>query len=109
MSVHIDSPTDSTAILKELHLSRSGTGDRGTRVATMNFIVFVDDPAHRVWVLLRAQVVAQKHPCRLIVLDSTSATTGVEALRASASGGTSKVAAGPFCAVTTDTRLEMRA
>jgi glucose-6-phosphate dehydrogenase assembly protein OpcA len=78
MSVHIDSATDSTAILKELHHSRAGGGDQGTRVATMNFIVFVDDPAHRVWVLLRAQLVAQKHPCRLIVLDSTSATTGVE-------------------------------
>ena len=78
MSVHIDSATDSTAILKELHHSRAGGGDQGTRVATMNFIVFVDDPAHRVWVLLRAQLVAQMHPCRLIVLDSTNATTGVE-------------------------------
>jgi glucose-6-phosphate dehydrogenase assembly protein OpcA len=47
------------------------------RVATMNFVVFVDDPGHREWVLERAQRVAAKHPCRLVVLDATGTTTGV--------------------------------
>ena len=39
----------------------------------------------------------------------TSATTGTLAFMASASGGTSSVAAGPFCAVTTPTLWEIRA
>ena len=45
----------------------------------------------------------------LRVTSCTSATTGMEAFSASASGGTSSVAAGPFCAVTTPTRPDTRA
>ena len=39
----------------------------------------------------------------------TIATTGMDAFRASASPGTSRVAAGPFWAATTATRPEIRA
>jgi len=87
MSLHLDSPTDTNAILAQLDRSRHAGGDPGTRVVTMNFVVFVDDPAHRVWVLLRAQLVAQKHPSRLIVLDSTNATSGVEVSTATRENG----------------------
>jgi len=78
---HIESPTDVAAIQEELIKSRRVLGadieSTSASVVTMNFVVFVDDPAHRVWVLVRAQLVAQKHPSRLIVLDSTNAS-GVE-------------------------------
>jgi glucose-6-phosphate dehydrogenase assembly protein OpcA len=88
---HIESPTDVAAIQEQLHKSRveSGPGAASTSasVATMNFVVFVDDPAHRVWVLVRAQLVAQKHPSRLIVLDSTSAASGVEVSSATRENG----------------------
>jgi glucose-6-phosphate dehydrogenase assembly protein OpcA len=78
MPLHLDSATDVTAILRQLAQARSGTQDRGARVATMNFIVFVDDPVHRPWVLSRAEAVAEKHPSRLIVLDSTNSAVGVD-------------------------------
>jgi glucose-6-phosphate dehydrogenase assembly protein OpcA len=82
MATHSESVTDTAAILARLHAARREAADAGeagsARVATMNFIVFVDDAAHREWVLERALVVVQKHPARLIVLDSTDATMGVE-------------------------------
>lgn len=82
MSAHVESVTDVPAILEELRNSRrayaSAGSDAAARVATLNFVVFIDDPAHRDWVLERAGVVAAKHPSRLIVLDSTNATSGVD-------------------------------
>lgn len=73
--------TDTGSILQQLRRCRrdaavEGTG--GAQIATMNFIVFVDDAAHRPWVLERAQTVVEKHPARLIVFDSTGATSGVD-------------------------------
>jgi glucose-6-phosphate dehydrogenase assembly protein OpcA len=82
MSVRFDATTDVTAILQELRKSGSST-----RVATLNFVVFVDDPAHRCWVLDRAAIVAAKHPSRLIVLDSTGATAGVDITSAARDDG----------------------
>jgi glucose-6-phosphate dehydrogenase assembly protein OpcA len=89
MSLHIESPTDIQAILAQLKKSRqqSRGADDSARVATMNFVVFVDDPLHRVWVLVRAQLVAQKHPSRLIVLDSTREASGVEVSTATRENG----------------------
>ena len=88
---HIESPTDVAAIQERLLKARQeinpGAASTSTTVATMNFIVFVDDPAHREWVLTRAQAVAEKHPSRLIVLDSTNATTGVEVSSATRENG----------------------
>jgi len=73
MNLHVDSATDVSTILEELR--KSGLT---ARVRTMNFVVFIDDPAHRSWVLERAAIVAAKHPSRLVVLDSTGATSGVD-------------------------------
>ncbi len=82
MATHSESITDTAAILSRLQESRreaAAADEAGSaRVATMNFVVFVDDPAHREWVLERACVVVEKHPARLIVLDSTDATSGVD-------------------------------
>ncbi|GAC1615304.1 MAG: hypothetical protein NVS4B5_04870 [Vulcanimicrobiaceae bacterium] len=81
MATHIDSTDDVATILEQLRQSRAATADFryvAARVAMMNFVVFVDDPQHRQWVLERAAVVADKHPSRLIILDSTQATTGVD-------------------------------
>ena len=81
MSMHVDSLSEISLILEELRRIRreavNGTGV-ATRVATLNFVVFVDDPTHREWVLERAMRVADKHPCRLIVLDSTKTEGGAD-------------------------------
>jgi glucose-6-phosphate dehydrogenase assembly protein OpcA len=88
---HSDSVTDTATILTRLQESRqeasAATGSNAASVATMNFIVFVDDPAHREWVLERALVVVEKHPARLIVLDSTDATSGVDVATTSQTRG----------------------
>jgi len=82
MSAHVDSSNDISPILAELRRSRRAAdgGELGVapRVATLNFVVFIDDPGHREWVLERALRVADKHPCRLIVLDSTKSGGGVD-------------------------------
>ncbi len=82
MTTHSDSVTDTEAILRQLRESRRDAAAEGSgasaRVATMNFVIFVDDPAHREWVLERATRVVQKHPSRVIVLDSTDATQGAD-------------------------------
>ncbi len=82
MTTHLDSARDVASILEELRRSRHATADgrpaTAARVATMNFVVFVDDPTHREWVLERAAIVADKYPSRLIVLDSTQAICGVD-------------------------------
>ncbi len=80
MTTQSTTATDAHSILRQLRQSRrdaavEGTG--GAQIATMNFVVFIDDEAHRPWVLERAQTVVEKHPARLIVLDSTDAVSGV--------------------------------
>jgi glucose-6-phosphate dehydrogenase assembly protein OpcA len=81
--MHVDSVSDTKAILEQLRQSRLAVAvDRkanpAASVAMLNFLVFVDDPTHREWVLERAARVANKHPSRLIVLDSTSTISGVD-------------------------------
>lgn len=82
MTVHVDSVTNIGKVLAQLRRTRTvaAEGEIGSsaRVATMNFIVFVDDADHRPWVLERAQRIVDKHPSRLIVLDSTTASGGVD-------------------------------
>ncbi len=83
MTTHIDSTAEIGTILDQLRRSRQETIEgraAGARTAVMNFVVFVDDPQHRAWVLERAAIVAGKHPARLIVLDSTQAIRGVDVL-----------------------------
>jgi len=91
MTMHVDSPNDTKSILEQLRQSRmaaaAGHSQAAASVAMMNFIVFVDDPAHRQWVLERAARVSDKHPCRLIVLDSTSRTSGVDVTTSTREGG----------------------
>ena len=94
---HSDSVTDTATILTRLQESRREAavavagGSGSAAIATMNFIVFVDDPAHREWVLERALVVVGKHPARLIVLDSTDALSGVDVSTVSQTRGDSIV------------------
>jgi glucose-6-phosphate dehydrogenase assembly protein OpcA len=82
MATYVGSPEDVGGILEQLRRSREAvTEDEqgvASRVATMNFIVFVDDPHHRQWVVKRAARVADKHPSRSILLDSTGVASGVE-------------------------------
>jgi glucose-6-phosphate dehydrogenase assembly protein OpcA len=75
--IHVDALDDVESILDQLCARRASAG-RGAAAVTMNFIVFIDDAAHRSWVLERAEHITAKHPSRTIVLDSTSATQGVD-------------------------------
>jgi len=52
--------------------------------ATINFIVYVEDPTYRSWVLERAQRIADKHPCRMVVLDAVKGEHGVKITAADA-------------------------
>jgi glucose-6-phosphate dehydrogenase assembly protein OpcA len=92
-TAHVDSVSDTQAILDQLRRSRLAAAnertDAAASVAMLNFLVFVDDPTHRPWVLERAARVANKHPSRLIVLDSTSSISGVDVTTSTLdSGGT---------------------
>jgi glucose-6-phosphate dehydrogenase assembly protein OpcA len=69
--------TDVPAILADLRRLRedaaAGDGPKAT-VVTLNFIVYVNDAEHRAWVQTRALGVAEKHPCRMIVLDASDSS-----------------------------------
>lgn len=43
---------------------------------TINFVVWIDDPQYRDWVLERAGRLAEKHPSRTVILDSCPDTEG---------------------------------
>ncbi len=61
------------AILEELERSRCAPGTDSSApaaVATLNFIVYIDDPNYEDWVLERAVKVVEKYPARLLVLDA---------------------------------------
>jgi glucose-6-phosphate dehydrogenase assembly protein OpcA len=90
---HAASVHDVAAILSELKRSRSAAfpGGASCGVATMNFIVYVDDAAHRPWVLERAGRIADKHPSRLIVLDATRDDAGADVSAAAREGSESTV------------------
>jgi glucose-6-phosphate dehydrogenase assembly protein OpcA len=80
MAANLDSALDVGAILAKLRESHENQSERegtGPRLATLNFVIFVDDSAHRAWVIERATRVASKHPSRSIVLDSTGTHDGV--------------------------------
>ncbi len=81
MTVHVDSIGEIGRISEQLQRSRSlaGSGEIGTaRVATLNLIVHLDDAERFEWVVDRAMRVAAKHPSRLVILDATGRTTGVD-------------------------------
>jgi glucose-6-phosphate dehydrogenase assembly protein OpcA len=89
VAVHVDSLGDVAGILEHLCRSRGAASSGSAAAITMNFIVYVDDPAHRTWVLERAERIAEKHPSRTIVLDATDTAAGVEidcTVRETASG-----------------------
>lgn len=46
--------------------------------ATINFVVYVEREDYREWVSERAQRIADKHPCRMIVLDAVKGEHEVE-------------------------------
>jgi glucose-6-phosphate dehydrogenase assembly protein OpcA len=77
-TAHVSSIGDVAGILDRLCGVRAGDGETTPSAVTMNFIVFIDDPERRDWVLERAARIAEKHPSRAIVLDSTSAGAGLD-------------------------------
>jgi glucose-6-phosphate dehydrogenase assembly protein OpcA len=66
----------SREILAELERSRciSATSEITANARTMNFIVWIDEPGYAPWVLERAVKVAEKYPCRMLVLHADDAS-----------------------------------
>jgi glucose-6-phosphate dehydrogenase assembly protein OpcA len=54
---------------------REARGDRPS-IATMNFIVFVENERYRQWVCERAQRIVEKHPSRMILLNAVPGEHG---------------------------------
>ncbi len=82
MRVESESITDVAAIKSELSRARREfeARDKELKVATttMNFVVFINDPEHRAWVLERVKMIADKHPSRTIILDANADRTGAD-------------------------------
>jgi glucose-6-phosphate dehydrogenase assembly protein OpcA len=75
-------------ILAELERTRCfSPAEAVASAATMNFVVWVDDPGYEQWVLERAGKVSEKYPCRLVVLHATDAS-GTSSTRCVAREGT---------------------
>jgi len=90
MTVHAASVGDVGSILSELKRSNASAREEaraGPCVATLNLIVYVDDPEYAQWVLERAARVAEKHPSRLIVLDGTRSDGGADVSTSMSRGG----------------------
>ena len=45
-------------------------------MSTLNFVVWIDDPGRRAWVLERAALLTHKHPSMMLLLDNTGAESG---------------------------------
>ena len=65
---------DTDKIVRQWGESR---GDKPS-IATMNFLVFVENERYRTWVCDRAQRIVEKHPSRLIVLDAVAGEHGAK-------------------------------
>ncbi len=79
MSVESRATSDIQSIREELLRARREAGDneRGTMTATtMNFVVYIDRPEYRDWILERAEKIAEKHPARLLILDANADRSG---------------------------------
>lgn len=89
-AVHVGSVGDVAEVLGRLCSARAGaSGASSASAATLNFVVFIDDAERRAWVFERAARIAEKHPSRTIVVDSTGATHGIEvSCEAREAGGT---------------------
>lgn len=73
MEVTHRTAVEADAIRSEFDRARQAAVDGDSvSASTMNFIVFIDDPDHRDWVVERALKIADKHPSRLVLLDATS-------------------------------------
>jgi glucose-6-phosphate dehydrogenase assembly protein OpcA len=53
---------------------RAALARSGISATTMNFIVWIDDPSFRDWVLERTTKILEKHPARAILLDACADT-----------------------------------
>jgi glucose-6-phosphate dehydrogenase assembly protein OpcA len=73
---------DPEAIRLQWREARSGSPS----MATMNFIVYVENDAYREWVCERAQRIADKHPSRMIVLDAVKGEHGGKVTAGDADG-----------------------
>ena len=73
-------PSTVASSLEEIRAKLSGTK---LSASTMNFIVWIDDPARRDWILERAGLVGEKLPSFTLVLDHSGALEGDAIVRTS--------------------------
>ena len=74
--------------LEEIRAKLSGTK---LSASTMNFIVWIDDPARRDWILERAGMVSEKLPSFTLVLDHSGALEGGAVVRTSTADAEPKI------------------
>jgi glucose-6-phosphate dehydrogenase assembly protein OpcA len=51
---------------------RAELAQNAVSTSTLNFIVWIDDPQRRAWILERAGMLAEKHPSFTLILDNTA-------------------------------------
>lgn len=95
MRVDTSSISDVSTIKAELSRARREyeEHEKDVRVATttMNFVVFINDPDHRAWVLERVEKIADKHPSRTIILDANADRVGADVFVSSFDAGGSTI------------------
>lgn len=62
--------------MTDLALIRSELAREKPHITTMNFVVWIDRPENRDWVIQRAIKISEKHPSRTIVLDASPGRVG---------------------------------
>jgi hypothetical protein len=67
---------ESSTVSTSLDAIRGELGRTKLSTSTFNFVVWIDDPARRDWVLDRAGMLGAKHPSFTLVLDHTGVRSG---------------------------------
>lgn len=62
--------------MSDLALIKSELARENPQTTTMNFVVWIDRPENRDWVIQRAIKISEKHPSRTIVLDASPGRAG---------------------------------
>jgi len=84
MTTEHATPSDLEAIRKELARTVLSA-------MTMNFIVWIENPEHRDWILDAADKVSAKHPSRVVILEACSKVKGMSLQRATHGDDTSEM------------------
>ena len=70
------SALESSQVAGSLEAIRAELQREKLSASTLNFVVWIDDPARRDWILERAGMISRKHPSFTLILDHTGACAG---------------------------------